>query len=353
MRRLAGVSGDASKQASIELNWSNTIESLGVAPVFPPEEDLVVGDVLALIVRDADIDSHDPGNPVSKRALITRAVKLAHVDEVGVMLEKAYAHLPVFPDKATTPKLRDSVARNFADAVLLEDLPRAAFPRLRIQGVSSAGAGIGADGKGSANYAAASQQMEEFELTEVRTYGLPSVAAQQVFDKYCSENDDVCNQATARKHLESVIGNRINDKIQNEKSGDFEFAVSIEILMVYRVYLTSSIVDLRRIAQSQSGGLMAFWPFRSSQEAAPAAPVAVAATSPAAAPGDLAGQINALNNKLAELQQDLDRLKNAGAFNYRSSSGNEASLEGKFVRPVAIGYRSVKHDFSAPKTSQP
>lgn len=355
VRNLGGVSGDSSKQASIELNWSSTMENLGVAPVFPPEEDLVVGDVLAVIIRDADIESHDPGNPVSKRALITRAVKLAHVDDVGDMLEKAYAHLPVFPDKATTAKLRDSVARKFADAVLLEDLPRAAFPRLKIQGVSSAGAGIGVDGKGSANYAAGSQQVEEFELSEVRTYGLPSVAAQQIFDEYCGNNPDVCKEATARKHLERVIGveDRINQKVQNKKSGDFEFAMEIEILMVYRVYLTGSIVDLRRTAESQTGGLMAFWPFRSTQEAAPAAPAAVAAASPPAVPGDLAGQVTALNNRLTEIQQNLDHMKNAAAFNYRSSSGNESSLEGKFTRPVAIGYRSVKHDLSAAKPSQP
>ena len=34
-------------EASIEDNWNRTIKSLGVSPIFPPEEDLVVGDVLA------------------------------------------------------------------------------------------------------------------------------------------------------------------------------------------------------------------------------------------------------------------------------------------------------------------
>jgi hypothetical protein len=32
-------------------------------------------------------------------------------------------------------------------------------------------------------------------------------------------------------------------------------------------------------------------------------------------------------------------------LNYESFFGNESSLEGKFERPVAIGYRGVKHDF--------
>jgi hypothetical protein len=281
VRHLAGVTSDLASQPGVDLNWTSNIENLGVSPVFPPEEDLVVGDVLAVIVGDTDIDSHEPGNPVAQRALITRAVKLAHVDAVGEMLAKAYALLPVFPDKAATARLRDSVARNFADAVLLENLPRAAFPKLKIQGISSAGAGIGADGRASASYAAASRQVEEFELSEVRTYGLPAVAAQQAFDQYCKEDaPEVCEEATARKHLERVIGSRIYDKVLNEKSGDYEYAVTIEILMVYRVYLTSSIRDLRAASQSQSGSWFGAWPFHSGPETAPAQPAAVAAASP-------------------------------------------------------------------------
>ena len=45
-----------SAEASIEENWNRTIKGLGVSPIFPPEEDLVVGDVLAVVVADVDID---------------------------------------------------------------------------------------------------------------------------------------------------------------------------------------------------------------------------------------------------------------------------------------------------------
>ncbi|HEU0084005.1 MAG TPA: hypothetical protein VFQ87_14155, partial [Bradyrhizobium sp.] len=113
-----------------------------------------------------------------------------------------------------------------------------------------------------------------------------------------------------------------------------------EIVMVYRVYLTGSITDLRRTEDNRKGGLMALWPFGSSPSA-PAAPVA----APAAAGGDTVAQIQALNDKLAEIERRLAGVKNGGALNYESFFGNESSLEGKFERPVAIGYRSVKHDF--------
>ena len=327
-----------------------------MSPIFPPEEDLVVGDVLAVVVGDVDIDSHEQTNAVARKAFVNRSVKLAHVD-VAAALDTAYQNLPVFPATVgTILPLRSGVARTFSDAVLLGNLPRAAFPRLKIQGVSNAAGGLSADGRGSASYGAASQRVEEFELSDVRAYGLPSVAALQLFDAYCAklETADVCLEATARKHLQRVVGDHINQRYVDSRSGDYRYALEVEIVMVYRVYLTGSITDLRRTEDNKKGGLMALWPFGSSQSAAPAAPaapVAVPASTPAT--GDTAGQIQALNNKLAEIERKLAGVKNGGTLNYEFFFGNEFSLEGKFERPVAIGYRGVKHDFpldkSAPK----
>jgi hypothetical protein len=121
--------------------------------------------------------------------------------------------------------------------------------------------------------------------------------------------------------------------------------------MVYRVYLTGSITDLRRTEDNKKGGLMALWPFGSSQSA-PAAPVPAApASASAPASGDTAGQIQALNDKLADIERRLAGVKNGGAVNYESFFGNESSLEGKFERPVAIGYRGVKHDLATDKSA--
>jgi hypothetical protein len=336
-------------EASIEDNWNRTIKSLGVSPIFPPEEDLVVGDVLAVVVRDVDIDSHEQTNAVARKAFVNRSVKLAHVD-VSQALDAAYQNLPVFPATiGTVLPLRSGVARAFSDAVLLSNLPRAAFPRLKIQGVSNAAGGIAADGSGSASYGAGSQRVEEFELSDVRAYGLPSVAALRLFEAYCAkpETAEVCEETTARKHLQRVVGDHINQRYVDDRSGDYKFALEVEIVMVYRVYLTGSITDLRRTEDSKKGGLMALWPFGSSQSAAPAAAVPAGASVPAT--GDTAAQIQALNDKLADIERRLAGVKNGGALNYESFFGNESSLEGKFERPVAIGYRGVKHDFSLDK----
>jgi hypothetical protein len=338
-------------EASIEDNWNRTIKSLGVSPIFPPEEDLVVGDVLAVVVADFDIDSHEQTNTVARKAFVNRTVKLAHVD-VAQALDAAYQNLPVFPATiGTILPLRSGVARAFSDAVLLSNLPRAAFPRLKIQGVSNAAGGVSADGSGSASYGAGSQRVEEFELSDVRAYGLPSVAALQLFDAYCAkpETAEVCKETTARKHLQRVVGDHINQRYVDERSGDYKFALEVEIVMVYRVYLTGSITDLRRTEDSKKGGLMALWPFGSSQSTAPAAAVSAGASAPVT--GDTAAQIQALTDKLADIERRLGGVKNGGALNYESFFGNESSLEGKFERPVAIGYRGVKHDFPLDKSA--
>jgi hypothetical protein len=332
-------------EASIEDNWNRTIKSLGVSPIFPPEEDLVVGDVLAVVTRDVDIDSHERTDAFARKAFVNRSVKLAHVD-VSQALDAAYQNLPVFPATVgTVLPLRSGVARTFSDAVLLANLPRAAFPRLRIQGVSNAAGAIAAGGSGAASYAAGSERVEEFELSDVRAYGLPSVIALQLFDAFCAkpETADVCREATARKHLQRVVGDHVIQRFVDDRSGDYRYALEVEIVMVYRVYLTGSITDLRRTEDNKKGGLMALWPFGSNQSAAPAATVAAPASVPAA--GDTAAQIQALNDKLAEVERKLAGVKNGGAVNYESFFGNESSLEGKFERPVAIGYRGVKHDF--------
>jgi hypothetical protein len=184
---------------------------------------------------------------------------------------------------------------------------------------------------------------------------LPSVAALQLFEAYCADpkTAEVCLEATARKHLQRVVGDHINQRYVDDRSGDYRYALEVEIVMVYRVYLTGSITDLRRTEDSKKGGLMALWPFGSSPSVAPVAPV-TPVTAPASTPvtGDTASQIQALNDKLADIERRLAGVKNGGALSYQSFFGNESSLEGKFERPVAIGYRGVKHDFPA-DTSPP
>ena len=147
-------------------------------------------------------------------------------------------------------------------------------------------------------------------MSDVRAYGLPSVAALQLFEAYCADpkTAEVCLEPTARKHLQRVVGDHINQRYVDDRSGDYKYALEVEIVMVYRVYLTGSITDLRRTEDNKKGGLMALWPFGSSQSTAPTAPAAPV-SAPASVPGQrrCRRQIQALNDKLADIERKTCR----------------------------------------------
>jgi hypothetical protein len=328
-------------KGSVEENWNSTIASLGVVPIFPPEEDLVVGDVLALIVRDDDPDPEITRTNayLDQKSFVTRTVKLAHIDVIQELV-KAYGPLPIFPASGEPP-LRKAVARNFEDGVLQSNLPRAAFPKLRIQGVDSAVGGL-AGAVGTATYGASNQELAEFELSDVKAYGLPSVRALEMLDAYCTavQTKHVCLEATARKHLSRVVGDRIHRRYL-AKNGDLEHAIKIEVVMVYRVYLTSAIRDLRRASRARSGFLRGLWPFGSSSDEPATRPAELVTASTAAN----TEQIETLKKRIADVEGQLVKLRNGGTVSFDSFHGSESSLEGKFDRPVAIAYRSVKFEF--------
>ena len=198
---LGSLAGVPPGEQSIEANWAATIEKLGIEPRFPPEEDFVVGDLLALVVNDDDRNPYALNKiENAKTAIFTRrAVKLAYVD-VKAALNDEYARLPLFsnaiestplPPPTSVPATPKSpktttLRRDFFTGVPLRDLPLAAFPRLKIQGTTSASAGISGAGFWG-NFGAFNQNTEELELGEVRTYGLSSVRAHQLLDAYCEQ----------------------------------------------------------------------------------------------------------------------------------------------------------------------
>jgi hypothetical protein len=281
LRWMVSAPPDSQPLKNLEVAWGDAIGQFKIEPVFPPEEDLAVGDVLAYVIEDKDVLAPFctlPGSRQRSSAEIDfrtpslkRSVKLAHVD-VKKELEEFYAKLAVFPgtlkapadDKqppSTEPKLPTSgVARLFSREVLESDLPRAAFARLKSYANTSAAGAISADSQASARYGGSHQGSEEFQLSEVSTYGLPSARALEQLKKYCSDErtKDDCRESTVRQHLRHIIGDRIFVKILDPE-GNEVYAVDVGIVIVSRVYLARSIVHRRRTGRAESGGLFASW----------------------------------------------------------------------------------------------
>jgi len=336
---------------SIEDNWANTITKLGIESRFPPEEDFVVGDLLALVVEDDPYQSaenriEDP----KKVSFPRRAVKLAYVDAKSALNDE-YARLPIFTDVADPPQLPSQVAtsrrlhsksaagpkRDFSAGVLLKDLPLAGFPHLRIQGTRSGSAGISGAGFW-ASFGASNKEIEELELGEIRTYGLPSVRAFELLRDYCAQKatKDNCTEETARKHLKSLpgVGQRIFTKNVVDTKGGEGFAVKVEVVMVYRIYLTRSIKNRWEASRSErGGGGEAFSP----SETQPANPVST--------PGANNGDNEELKRRIDDLERQMAAMRNVNASVANAAYNRQSYFRGAFERPVAIGFRGIRVDF--------
>jgi hypothetical protein len=351
--------------SSLEAEWNDTISKLGIEPAYPPEEDLAVGDILAVVITDGESDLQFIDKKVGPNTpYLKRSVKLAHVD-VRKDLAAAYEMLPIFSRKIAVPAtpaqkqdprshIREPPASEpglFMPGVPWRELPRAAFPSLTIQGRRSAAAGVSSGGQGSIEYGASTQGLEELQLFDVVTYGLPSARASAALLRYCAREDtkDDCLETTARKHLQSIVGSRIHNTYLDTE-GNYQFAVKVGIVMVNRVYLTQSILHVRRSGNAQGGAGSVALRSRpkvgdrvvsESDEQSP--PISQANATNASDPG-------AVPPRRSQGERQLSTVQPGGEIVYEASSGSEILLKEKFDRPVAIGYRSVAYEF--PQTNK-
>jgi hypothetical protein len=371
-----------SEAVNLEDEWANTIRKIGIEPVFPPEEDLTVGDVLAVVVKDNKPDEDTDDTKITAQTpLPKRAVKLAHID-VREALTRNYAKLPIFiapnelaaaaaqavgdnspakqPGNADAPaakpesdgkaaaarraadgKVLPGVARDFMQETNQSNLPRAAFPKLKIQGSASASSGLGATLRGFVGYATGNTGLEELFLTEVRTYGLPSSDAADLLKGFCTaaETKNVCLDASARQQLERTVGDdkdgtaRIYQKYISDKKGSQRYRIRIDIVMVNRVYLARAIRNLNQSGSAEGA--------RVTVTVQPGAEPPARADNAAPPPNPDRVELEAMRKRLEELEKQSSGTTGASAA-YGRSRDREALLNEAFDRPVAIGYRSVR-----------
>jgi hypothetical protein len=241
--------GATGSESNVVADWNETIKTLGIEPVFPPEEDLYVGDILAVIVDDENPTQIKTKN----RALLNRAIKLAHLN-LHDELVKNYAELPFFPSDTDKPKDVQQVASleqkmNSAPEVEIFDvpnkrvvLPLAAFPGFSIHHRSAASL----TGFLKAQFSGRQYQDDDVELTIpfVETYGIPSVTATKILRKYCIENAEVCNDAVLRRQLSFVSPAVFDyDTAAFRDSKELHYYANIDLELVNRVYLARSIEE--------------------------------------------------------------------------------------------------------------
>lgn len=322
---------EAEPERSVGHQWNEAIQRLGFEPVYPPVEDIAVGDLLAMITSDAAQDI--TGDP-----LAGRSIKLVHLD-LTAEIEKAYKELYQFPEtaaqpaSATQPWPQNAAAGSlFQPPTARTSLPLVVFPGFTITRSRRAEAGVSGLQqlwKGRFGAGADSSEIIDVRISAAETYGIPALPGELRLIKFCTdpETSFFCSDEGLRQQLSIIVGQRIHDRLRDTRTGREVPRFAVELALVTRVFLTRSIETSIRGARTMSGELRlpeAGAPARADAATGPAGTPAAPAPQeppkpPAAGPGAASG---------ASFQQGV--------------SSTVAVPAVVLPRPVAIGFKSVR-----------
>jgi hypothetical protein len=337
--------GTPTSESNVVADWNETIKTLGIEPVFPPEEDLYVGDILAVIVDDENPTQIKAKN----RALLNRAIKLAHLN-LHDELVKTYGELPFFssgpvknkdvkqveatPEPQKIEATAESQKQSVPEVEIFDvpnkriALPLAAFPGFSIHHRSAASV----IGFLKAQFSVRQYQDDDVELTIpfVETYGIPSVTATKILNKFCVENAEICNDAVLRKQL-SFVSPAVfeKDAAALRDRNELRYYANIDLELVNRVYLATSIEEHRGRGSGRSASV-----YSPGSGLIPTSPVPNKPSTDGEAAGRSSGPDVAKTPPAPHEGVD--------AVSARSVSEDKSELKQVFDRPIVIGYRAVK-----------
>jgi hypothetical protein len=253
-------------------HWSEAIAQLGIFPIFPPTEDIYVGDVYAVIVAE---DPHDPTRTKLELRL-GKAIKVDHIAKVQEKLKDEYDRAFVFSHWASVAA---GSHQGSADSELdvqprcAEDscfdpitgghwLPLALFPGFATEHAVSGSADLPSWQKYIPGLNAKSNASEKIEvqISDPETYGVPTNTATDLMKEYCEpgsatpgpggsqlDAQTAANQQTnpvcSTRFVRSQFSIRQND-IATElpiSNGQTAFRDQVRLIMISRIFLTRNI----------------------------------------------------------------------------------------------------------------
>ncbi len=360
---LAYTSFGSAPHAMVDLEeeWARAISQYRIEPVFPPEEDVAVGDIFVQLVDDSD-PSGSVGEVVGQKTNFrARSVKIDHVD-VRSELDAYYRKLPVFSQtgiasaQATNCSNGDStiVEENCSPHNLFRgsrrDLPIAAFASSSLLHSSSAQTEVSGRWRSWFSFGRSAEQMSHIDLPLVETYGLPSRQAMRVLREYCRDHHDysepygsavkVCSSKNIRQHLVPLMQNsdqkkRLFAEIVDLQTGGYKYVVTVRIIMVSRVYLARAIHNRTKVGTTHSGaggsGQTGQFP---------------GITGSGQMELTTADQSKLEVPNLEERRQSRGRSDIGGSMRVASTASQDIVTSGVYLRPVAVGYRYVEYDLN-------
>ncbi len=303
------------------------MRQLGVEPVYPPEEDIEVGDVFAIVSSDLD-------SPLANHAI--RLYKIDLSKEVDSNYKNTYVFPKSFakgPEEAADSARAVSGGSAPTDSVFTpidhrSDLPIVTFPRFRLTDTRDAKFGVGGGFLGGliGSAGANSRSETEVSITRTQTYGVPYLVAANALVQFCDGPFSfACTDEALRQILSTRVGAQIHEKVV-DKAGRCRMRMDVELALINRVFLTRAIKT--RLVQARNvEGQAAFNPVAK----APVAPAAASAERPETKTGRTGGP--------ATESESSDESGSAS-----EQSGLAVSFDGKLMeRPVVFGFESARY----------
>ncbi|MGO4403956.1 hypothetical protein AB4Z10_06775 [Bosea sp. RAF48] len=298
--------------ASIAASWNSSIAKLGITPVFPPEEDLHVGDVWA-VIEDAD----------ESQAILGKAVRIAHISLREDLKREANLKRPTFSrtvELENGKKIRKQ-SNYEVDAGDVSDkikLSLALFPGITINKSVKASSLIDSVGL-TFGLSSGRNDAEEIKIPISETYGVSAGIAAARLDIWCK---DPPTQLYCRdEFLRRVMAFAVNERVLATKDG--AYTAKIQLRLVNRVFMTREI-EHRKTRDFALGAS------------------ARAAVPPAEAEPVGAGAASSSEARIKSLEDRVSALLSGGpGGTYSRADSNEFALKQLLERPVVFGFRAV------------
>jgi hypothetical protein len=302
--------------------WNDTLWNLGIAPVYPPEEDLYVGDVW-VVTADAE-----------DRPLIGKGVRIGHINLRDLMVKPADA--PVFPD--TMPRKKED---EFRQQVEVETntggdkekrltLSLVGFPGVTIHNsVSASGserlAGLAAAASRNGNATV------EIKIPIAETYGVPVPQAALRLADWCTapETQHFCTDEFARL----AIAYAVSDQVLELDADKGEYKNKFQVRLITRVFMAREIEESRvmEAARGADAALSVDTARTKDGESSTRSEDVVSVAKDAIRSG-----------KAGDSAHPLPELKLATSNN----AGSTIEFHQVFQRPVVFGFRSVSFNLT-------
>jgi hypothetical protein len=326
--------------------WNQSIERLGIIPVYPPQEDLRVGDIWAVVVKAPEKDEPRTTGKADARSvpkydvtpLLGKSSRIERLDlrkeivdgDKGRSIFPATAALAATTGyRSSDPWEEENSTSKANSGVITTSI--VALPFITINYAGKAG-GSGSWGWFGAGGSEATQQIEQVRIKGVESYGAPGMDAYGRLDKWCKAKAFICeDDEVARRYLATAIDSKVLH-VEKDASGKDQYTTRIELRLITRVYMTREIETSRWTVDSR-GAVVQLAPDPNKLDVR----VSVDPGKPGDAARDPAGAAALPGTAQAAASTGSQSVK----FSSLRSSALEVGINGVFQRPVAIGYRAI------------